>query len=138
MRERRREGELYIGSSVTPLWRAVCVGISCGLGNNCNETKRDNWPARVVFARLLLRLLISVNREGSFVCCMGRLRVLSLGSLCACQIHVKLVCGFVRSIDTACQMSKCGSHPDEKVLNWQKVKTQQRIVKNTMYLCGIR
>lgn len=58
--------------------------------------KTKQLPCSVLFARLLLRLLISVNREGSFVCPS------SLGP--SLPIHVKLVCGFVRSIDTACQM----------------------------------
>lgn len=122
--------ELYIGSSVTPLLQCVPSCCVCWhfmwFGQQLQRDKTKQLPCSVLFARLLLRLLISVNREGSFVCPVGPVPLLL-------PIHVKLVCGFVRSIDTACQMCFCGSHPKEKVLNWQKVKTPKRIVKNSLW-----
>lgn len=77
--------------------------------------KTKQLPCSVLFARLLLRLLISVNRERSFV------RPSSLGASANSRETCLRLCAFYwHSLPNA---SLCGSHPEEKVLNWQKVKT---------------
>lgn len=110
-RGRERESHIYRFICHSPL--ALRPRHSCCVcwhfmwfAQQLQRDKTKQLPRSVLFARLLLRLLISVNRERSFVCPS------SLGA--SLPIHVKLVCGFVRSIDTACQMHLCVARTQKK------------------------
>lgn len=68
-------------------------------GQQLQRDKTKQLPCSVLFARLLLRLLISVNREGSFVCPV-------VLSLCSCQFTGNL---FAALCVLLTQLAKCVS-----------------------------